>query len=153
MSVIKCPRCEINFIQEEDGYCPICKKEMAGERVEEPTVDICIECGERPALAGEELCLECLKEHQLVIAPVELMEEEDKDDDEAILPEEEEDTEDIEDEDDLFKPVVIDKKIAIDPEWDELGDEPEDEFDGFYAEDVNELAELVENELDDYMKQ
>lgn len=152
MSVIKCPRCEINFIQEEDGYCPICKKEMAGERMEEPTIDICIECGERPVLAGEELCLECLKEHQLVISPVALVEEEEKDDDDPIRLKEEEEAEELDDEDDLFKPAVIDKKIAIDPEWDELSDESEDEFDGFYAEDVNELAELVENDLDDYMQ-
>ncbi len=26
MSIIKCPRCDINFIREEEQYCSICKE-------------------------------------------------------------------------------------------------------------------------------
>ena len=31
MGFIKCPRCELNYIQEDEQYCPVCKREMKGE--------------------------------------------------------------------------------------------------------------------------
>ena len=65
MSVIKCPRCEINFIREEDGYCLICKREIKGEAPKEELPDMCIECGEHPAAKGEDLCIFCIKERDL----------------------------------------------------------------------------------------
>ena len=30
MRLIKCPRCELNYIAEGEGYCKICKREMKG---------------------------------------------------------------------------------------------------------------------------
>ena len=56
MAIIKCPRCDINFIREEEGYCSICKREMRGEMPKDDAVEMCIECGEHPAVPGEELC-------------------------------------------------------------------------------------------------
>ena len=53
MSIIKCPRCDINFIREEEQYCSICKREMKGEMPKEEMTDMCIECGEHPAVPGE----------------------------------------------------------------------------------------------------
>jgi len=60
MSIIKCPRCDINFIREEEQFCSICKREMKGDAPKEEPVEMCIECGEHPAAAGEELCSYCL---------------------------------------------------------------------------------------------
>ena len=34
MGFIKCPRCELNYIREEEQYCPVCKREMRGEEQE-----------------------------------------------------------------------------------------------------------------------
>ena len=31
MGFIKCPRCELNYIREEEQYCSVCKREMKGE--------------------------------------------------------------------------------------------------------------------------
>ncbi len=61
MGLIKCPRCELNYIREEDGYCPICKREMKGEGQTEE-IELCTVCNEHPALPGKDVCLFCLKE-------------------------------------------------------------------------------------------
>lgn len=61
MGLIKCPRCELNYIQEDEGYCKICKREMKGEsRADE--IEMCTVCNEAPALPGKDVCLFCLKE-------------------------------------------------------------------------------------------
>ena len=64
MSIIKCPRCDINFIREEEQYCSICKLEMKGEAPKDDAVEMCIECGEHPAAPGEELCIYCLNDRK-----------------------------------------------------------------------------------------
>lgn len=61
MALIKCPRCELNYIREEEEYCPICKREMKGEGQREE-IEICTVCNEHPALPGKDVCLFCLKE-------------------------------------------------------------------------------------------
>jgi len=58
----KCPRCELNYIKDEEEYCNICRREMKGEEEPEETFDICPECNEHPVVEGEELCALCLKE-------------------------------------------------------------------------------------------
>ena len=64
MSIIKCPRCDINFIREEEQYCSICKREMKGEMPKDDAVEMCIECGEHPVAPGEELCIYCLNDRK-----------------------------------------------------------------------------------------
>lgn len=137
MSIIKCPRCEINFIKEEDGYCAICKKEMSGEAPKEESIDVCMECGNSPVVAGEELCKKCLKEHRLItaLAIEEELKEEEVDGDSSS-----DEAEEILDED-----LAVDEAMAqdipvelsgLDSEWDD--DDDVDEFDGFYEEDIYE---------------
>ena len=135
MSVIKCPRCDINFIKEEDGYCPICIKEMKGEMPKEDTIDFCIECGENPAVLGEELCQECLKAQQLALEAVV--------DDKASAEEDEEDSGKVDEEDiDVEDPLVVDipenelEAIHHELGFDDEDGPDEDEFDGFYEEDI-----------------
>ena len=65
MAIIKCPRCDINFIREEEQFCQICKREMRGEAKREELLEMCIECGENPALPGEDLCSACLLDKKL----------------------------------------------------------------------------------------
>lgn len=62
MNVIKCPRCDINFIRVEEGVCAICKREIKGQAHKEELPEMCIECGEHPSLPGDDLCIHCLKE-------------------------------------------------------------------------------------------
>ncbi|MGI6150743.1 MAG: hypothetical protein ACOYIR_02165 [Christensenellales bacterium] len=64
MSIMKCPRCDINFIREEEQYCSICKREMKGEMPKEELAEMCIECGEHPAIPGDELCIFCFNDRK-----------------------------------------------------------------------------------------
>ena len=61
MGLIKCPRCELNYIQEGEGFCKICKREMKGESHHDE-IELCTVCNEGPALPGKDVCLFCLKE-------------------------------------------------------------------------------------------
>ena len=61
MRLIKCPRCELNYIAEGEGYCKVCKREMRGESQAED-IEMCTVCNEAPALPGKDVCLFCLQE-------------------------------------------------------------------------------------------
>ena len=63
MRLIKCPRCELNYISEDEGYCKICKREMKGESYREET-ELCTVCNERPVMPGKDVCYFCYKEIQ-----------------------------------------------------------------------------------------
>ena len=61
MNLIKCPRCDLNYIREDEKYCKVCLREMKGEqRADE--MELCSICNEEPALPGKDVCLFCLKE-------------------------------------------------------------------------------------------
>lgn len=61
MGFIKCPRCELNYIREEEQFCSVCRREMRGE-IQEDTVELCSVCGENPVIPGKDVCLSCYKE-------------------------------------------------------------------------------------------
>lgn len=61
MKLIKCPRCELNYITENEKYCKVCLREMKGEAPKDE-VELCSVCNEAPALPGRDVCLFCLKE-------------------------------------------------------------------------------------------
>ena len=61
MKLVKCPRCDLNYIREDEKYCKICLQEMKGEsRPDE--IELCSICNEEPALPGKDVCLFCLRE-------------------------------------------------------------------------------------------
>ena len=61
MTLIKCPRCDLNYITPDQKYCKVCQREMKGESSAEE-VELCSICNEAPALPGKDVCLFCLKE-------------------------------------------------------------------------------------------
>lgn len=61
MGFIKCPRCELNYIREEEQYCSVCKREMKGEAHDDP-FELCSVCNENPVMPGKDVCLACYKE-------------------------------------------------------------------------------------------
>ena len=61
MGFIKCPRCELNYIREEEQFCSVCKREMKGESREDP-FELCSICNENPVMPGKDVCLICYKE-------------------------------------------------------------------------------------------
>lgn len=63
MGLVKCPRCELNYMQDTEQVCDVCRKQMKGVRDEpEDTGNLCAECGENLALKGREYCAYCLGE-------------------------------------------------------------------------------------------
>ncbi len=61
MNLVKCPRCDLNYILEGEKYCKVCQREIKGDdRGDE--VELCSICNEEPALPGKDVCLFCLKE-------------------------------------------------------------------------------------------
>ena len=62
MSLIKCPRCELNYMNDTDKMCSVCRREVRGESESCDMIEMCSECGENPVVPGQELCAYCLKE-------------------------------------------------------------------------------------------
>lgn len=62
MGLKKCPRCELNYIREDESLCNVCRRSMKGEPELEELAAVCSECGENPAIEGSELCAICLRE-------------------------------------------------------------------------------------------
>lgn len=61
MGFVKCPRCELNYMDSTQKVCDVCRREMRGLHDDGP--ELCAHCGERPAVESSDLCLVCLKEH------------------------------------------------------------------------------------------
>ena len=62
MSLIKCPRCELNYMLDTDKMCSVCRRDVRGESEQYEMIELCSECGENPVVPGQELCSYCLKE-------------------------------------------------------------------------------------------
>lgn len=62
MGLIKCPRCELNYMLDTEKMCSVCKRDVRGETEQDEMVELCSECGENPVVPGQELCAYCLKE-------------------------------------------------------------------------------------------
>ena len=78
MALVKCPRCELNYILDGGDLCTVCRREVRGESEQDEIAELCSECGENPAVPGGELCASCLKEMSRRIA--------DDTDEEDVLP-------------------------------------------------------------------
>ena len=61
MNLVKCPRCDLNYILDTEKLCKVCLREMKGNHVEDD-LELCSVCNAAPALPGRDVCLSCLKE-------------------------------------------------------------------------------------------
>ena len=62
MTLVKCPRCELNYMNEGDKMCSVCRKDLHGDAEKYDVIELCSECSENPVVSGQELCVYCLKE-------------------------------------------------------------------------------------------
>ncbi len=61
MPLVKCPRCELNYMESTEKLCKVCARESKRREVaDEP--ELCTICNEAPSLPGKDVCLFCLKE-------------------------------------------------------------------------------------------
>ena len=61
MTLVKCPRCELNYIKANETMCKVCFREIYGKLPEEE-MEICSTCNEAPVMPGKDVCLYCLRE-------------------------------------------------------------------------------------------
>ena len=60
MKLVKCPRCDLNYIREDEKYCKVCLREMKGEPTNDD-MELCSVCNAAPALPGKDVCLSSLR--------------------------------------------------------------------------------------------
>ncbi len=152
MALVKCPRCELNYILDGGDLCTVCRKEVHGGSEQDDIAELCSECGENPVVPGGELCLSCLKEMARRLSPSAT--EDDLVPDEAALEIDSVSTMDeivIDIDDDDEMPADA---FAGDEEDEDAEDEEEDEFaagDPIEEGDLS-LDELADDEDDDDLR-
>lgn len=62
MGLKKCPKCELNYIRDDQKYCDVCSRKYKSSSNGEAEDLMCIECAERPAMKGKDICALCYKE-------------------------------------------------------------------------------------------
>lgn len=152
---VKCPRCELNYIDgDKQEYCDVCIAEMKGnklefadldddelvEEFEEETAELCSICGINHVRYGETICDACKKQSEY-------------DGEEEIDPEEDEewknylsdDTEDL-----TLDDAKLDEELKEELEEEEEDDEFFDGEEELDDEDVDSLDDLEDfDDLDD----
>lgn len=125
MGLRKCPKCELNYIKDDEQVCYVCRRYMKGEAESDDGVVMCSECGENPAVRGGDLCAICLREARRQENLEKLAD--------AMTPDEPADVDDIDDIDDIDNlEVPIDNGDIPERELEEIdkelgGDDAEEE--------------------------
>jgi hypothetical protein len=57
----RCPRCELNYIADDESLCKVCIREIKGGQKQDD-FEPCSICNAAPALPGKDICLGCYKE-------------------------------------------------------------------------------------------
>ena len=149
---VKCPRCELNYIDEEkQEYCDVCIAEMKGNKLQFADLEdedfeeldaeleqdeLCPVCGVNRIRAGEKMCESCKNQQEY------------EDDDEVDIDSDEEWKNYLEEEDDGDLKVDEELQEEIEEEFAEEEDEFADEEE-FLDEDVDSLSDLEDDEYDD----
>ena len=149
---VKCPRCELNYIDEEkQEYCDVCIAEMKGNKLQFADLDeddfeeidaeleqteLCPVCGINRIRLGEKMCEACKGQQEY------------EEEEEVDIETDEEWKNYLEEEDDGDLTVDEDLQEEIEEEFAEQEEEFNDE-DDFYDEDVDSLSDLEDDEYDD----
>lgn len=143
VAYIRCPRCELNFIQKKDKYCAVCKAEMSANKedfIDDLDLDLCPICKTNYIQSDEVMCQSCLKERGNDV------------DDHISATQQEWDSYVQQDEEDFILPNEETGELAIvDLDDDELDEDlslVDEEFDE--DDDTNEESEEDEEFEDDY---
>ncbi len=153
---VRCPRCELNYIQKRDKFCSVCKAEMEAKKdyVDDIDLELCPICKTNYIQPDEIMCASCLKEHrtdeddELADDWDEYMTREDQDD-ETTFDDEMGEMASVNDitkssmlDDDEIAPGIdfdeedgIDFEEDLDEEDDDFDDEEEDDDDYDYDDD------------------
>ena len=162
---VRCPRCELNYIEKKDKLCSVCKAELSANKdqfVNDLDLELCPICKTNYIQPDEIMCATCLKDHQTEDGEISSDWEEylNRDEEEIIYDDEETgDMATVADlgtdtlDDDLDSGIGFDDSISDDG-LDELGEElgidldDEDLDDDF--DDEEEDEEDFEDDDDDF---
>jgi len=61
MVLVKCPKCELNYMEETDKMCRVCFREIHGTEMPEEQ-EMCTICNEVPVMQGKVFCQTCFRE-------------------------------------------------------------------------------------------
>ena len=144
MGLIKCPRCELNYILDGGELCSVCREEVRGMHSTDDSILLCSVCGELPALPGQDMCKACLVE----MRSIDILSTDNEEDEAAVetnemkpdpisgLDEMEEVDEEMDEEAELEEELEIDEKaideaieesLDIEIEFDPLENEEDEE--------------------------
>lgn len=149
---VKCPRCELNYIDEEkQEYCDVCIAEMKGNKLqfadlededfeeldaELEASELCPVCGVNRIRPGEKMCESCKSQQEF------------DEEEEVDIDNDEEWKNYLEEEDDTDLTVDEDLQEEIEEEFAEEDEEFAEE-DEFFDEDDDPLSDLEDDEYED----
>lgn len=158
---IKCPRCELNYIHKNQGYCDVCKAELklgpqlvfAVEEDDEEPMELCPICKQNYIKEGEEMCAKCREEMDFKKDEIDL----DKDEEWKNYLEEDADDEEMlslsrlaeEEADELFDDEEDEEADDVGPDEPDDFEIPEIDERDFEEEDEDEEEEDEDDEFDD----
>ena len=144
---IRCPRCELNYIQRKDKYCSVCQAEMNADpnAYDDLDMETCPICKTNFIRPDEIMCSQCAKERSLNGDNTIDIE----DDWETYVEGEEDENSSLEEETgDMASVTDLDSDDDLDLDSDELS-EIDEEFD-MDEEEQDEDDEFSDDDLDDY---
>ena len=170
---IRCPRCELNYIDKREKMCKVCQnelqakgnKELTDEEIKE--LNLCPVCKTNYLIDDEEICSECLAEKEILENNEMNLSDDQMDDkdersenwrayvenDDAETPEEEfGDMSSITTEDDVIDESDLDLGMDGDEDFDDEFDdefEDEDDFDESFDDLGYDEDDLDEDDIDD----
>ena len=148
---IRCPRCELNYIEKKDKFCSVCKAEMSANKEEfinDLDLEICPICKTNYIQPDEIMCATCLQEHQTEDGDINTDWDEylKRDDDEIISPDEETgEMASVTDLDDTNLDDELGDGLGFDDDLDDDLDKIDEEF----ADDFDDDFDLDDDDEDD----
>lgn len=139
----KCPRCEINYILEEEEYCEICKQELSGAKhIDDDDIDevddetgLCPICRKNYLNDGETVCEACARRDEYAQSSL----NDDIDEEEPEEPEEDLESGGDDDDWELSLEEMQDEEFS-----DEAFDEEEQEEEEVSEEELDELDDDID---------
>ena len=153
----KCPRCELNYIKEEEDYCQVCKAEMklAPDDSFSDDMELCPVCGQNFVSVDQVMCDECAKKRTLDDVVDEIDDDsheksrKDEDWDEETKALDSLDAEPIQSNEDDIEVVNFSDLEEEDDDDDYLDDDDDSGVDHFEDEDDFDYSKLDDEDFDD----
>lgn len=153
---IRCPRCELNYIQKKEKLCSVCQAEInAASSFDELDMETCPICKTNYIRPDEIMCAQCAKERSINGENAEIDDDWENYVDETgdeIVSEDEEtgDMASVTDLDDDMADLDTDDDLDLDEEFDLGDDEEENEDEEDELDEDDDFDDDLDDEDDDF---